>query len=112
MIAAPLLRRVAASLASVGISALMLGSVIAPAPAAANDTAHQRATLAAPVERERHIVRGTVWFCEGTRCVAARSGSRPAVNCARLAAKVGTITRFVSGNDALDAEALARCNAD
>lgn len=68
------------------------------------------AELAAPVEAANHIIRGTVIRCAGTECKGTKSGSSPRTVCARLARKVGTLESFSYKGEAMDEEALAKCN--
>ena len=82
----------------------------APARAAAPG-AFYTVTLAAPLAAPTKMVEGeTLWSCAGSECSAARDTSRPAVVCARLARKVGQVTRFVTPKGEMPAEDLARCN--
>ena len=111
MLTAPLPRRLTVAILSLIGTTAVIGTAIAPAPSIASGIYH-RATLAAPVEKQRYILRGTVWFCEGTACVAGKTRSRPANTCARLARKVGTVTVFTTRDEPLDADGLAHCNRD
>lgn len=85
------------------------------ASAAANaqprDGAFYRATLATASTADRAVAGSVVWRCSDTTCTAARGASRPTIMCARLAREVGTLTSFVAGDQTLNAEELARCNA-
>ncbi|MEL6874669.1 MAG: hypothetical protein AAGM33_04260 [Pseudomonadota bacterium] len=68
------------------------------------------AELAAPVEAANHIIRGTVIRCAGTECKGTKSGSSARSVCARLAHKVGPLESFSYKGEAMDEEALAKCN--
>lgn len=84
---------------------------LAPAPVYAAQGAYFRAELAAPLAAPREeILNGIKWRCAETTCTGTKGGSRAAIECERLASKVGTIVRFARGADALDDAALARCN--
>ena len=61
---------------------------------------------------DAHAVAGDVlWSCDGTSCTAPRGTSRPAIICARFVRHFGQVSRFVANGEALDAAALAHCNA-
>ncbi len=70
------------------------------------------AELQQPVESTRHIIKGTVIYCAGTECKGAKSGSSIKTVCAKLSRKVGPLASFSYKGEAVDAEALARCNGD
>jgi len=59
------------------------------------------------------VARNLMWNCDGTRCVAQQTGSasRPAIVCAVVAKELGPLSGFSVGDDAFDADALAKCNA-
>ena len=98
-----------ALLALVG-SAASFGLTASPVRAAAPG-AFYTVTLAAPLAAPAKMVEGeTLWSCAGSECSAARDTSRPAIVCARLARKVGQVTRFVTPKGEMPAEDLARCN--
>ncbi|MET0252218.1 MAG: hypothetical protein ABW203_08580 [Novosphingobium sp.] len=69
------------------------------------------ARLAAPLDGPRmEVLSGVAWNCTGDACAAPKASSRPEVVCARLVRKFGQVTSFTAMGEALDAEALARCN--
>ena len=68
------------------------------------------AELVAPVEAAQHIIKGTVIRCAGTECKGKKSGSSIKTVCAKLAQKVGPLQSFAYKGEAIDAEALAKCN--
>jgi hypothetical protein len=95
-------------------SALALAAVTALAGAAAPASAapnQYRAALAAPAAAQRFIVRDVVWNCAGDACVAQQTTSRPATDCAALAARAGALRSFSVAGEALPADALEKCNA-
>lgn len=70
------------------------------------------ATLTRPMDGTQKVIqKGVLWKCEGAECSAPRDTSRPVIVCARLAQKVGPVTRFATPQGDLAAEDLARCNA-
>jgi hypothetical protein len=77
-----------------------LSALAAATPAAA--APHYRAEPAAPVAAAQVVVRDLVWNCGAGGCVAGRSNSRPAVECAALARHVG--------NRSLSTAELEKCN--
>lgn len=68
-------------------------------------------TLAAQPEETKTIVRGIAFACNGGMCSAAEGNSRPGIVCASVAREMGPVTAFRAGDEALDGEALAKCNA-
>jgi hypothetical protein len=103
----------AAILAALTWTALSFGAALTPVPAHAAGTApFYRAELAAPAAAQRPVSSGVAWFCEGDSCAAAKGTSRPVIVCARLAKEVGPVASFTAGGEALDAEQLAKCNAE
>jgi hypothetical protein len=85
-----------------------LSALAAAMPAAA--APHYRAEPAAPVGAAQVVVRDLVWNCRAGGCVAGRSNSRPAVDCAALARHVGPLKRFSAGDRTLSAAQLEKCN--
>ncbi|KUR72417.1 hypothetical protein AQZ52_03930 [Novosphingobium fuchskuhlense] len=79
-------------------------------PARAAD-GYYSVTLAAPVAKPAKLMLGDVlWNCAGDTCSAGQDTARPVVVCTKLAAKVGTISRFATPKGELAAEDMARCN--
>ena len=72
---------------------------------------YYQATLASPTDITRAVAGAVAWNCNGTTCTASRGTSRPAIMCARFVREVGAVTNFVANGQALDSQALARCNA-
>lgn len=100
-----------ATLLLAGIStALSFGTVVAPAQAAPS-SATVTATLAEAGKDARVVAGNTLWSCKETTCTTRVSGTRPGRLCRDLKRKAGTIVAFTINGTALDAEALARCNA-
>ena len=93
---------------------LIAAALFAAAPAFAQTPAATRLTLAdaAKAPAGRVIVDGAAWRCEGTSCTASGGTSQPAARaCRRVVAKLGPVTAFSYKGEALDAQALATCNA-
>jgi hypothetical protein len=90
------------------VSALVLGAAAGPAFAAGG---YYRAMLATPPAADRLIVRDLVWHCGADGCVAGRSNSRAAVDCAALARQAGALASFSVQGRPLSAEELEKCNA-
>ena len=91
------------------IRTLILASALVAAPAFAAPT-FQAQPEVAPAEA-KFVVRDTIWTCGDAGCSATASNSRPAVVCALLAREVGALKSFSARGEALDGEALAKCNA-
>lgn len=98
-----------AVLALVGTAATF--AVTATPVRAADANAYYSVTLAAPVAKPAKLLLGEVlWNCTGDTCSAGQDTARPVVVCTKLAAKVGTINKFVTPKGELAAEDMARCN--
>ncbi|NMW32335.1 hypothetical protein HKD42_09710 [Altererythrobacter sp. RZ02] len=106
-----LFRTVGAASVALLYSTLTIGAAVTPTAAEARSSGpYYTVELAQPASESRMIVRGTVFRCEGTSCVAGKGTSRPVVMCQRLAREVGTITKFTSKGNELAADKLAKCN--
>ncbi len=57
------------------------------------------------------ITHNTLWSCGGDTCVAQKAPDRATIMCELVAKNVGTLASFTAGGSALDADALAKCNA-
>ncbi|MCM8730449.1 hypothetical protein ACFO8O_05635 [Hephaestia sp. GCM10023244] len=66
--------------------------------------------LEAPA-KANFVTRSTAWSCDGAVCTAARAPERDVFVCERVASSVGPLAAFAAGGTALDADALAKCNA-
>ena len=92
-------------------TAVSFGATTSPAYAASG--AFYQAQLAAPLDGAKvQIQNGVAWKCDGDACRGSAGGSRAEVVCARLARKFGEVTAFAVKGEALDAEALAKCNGE
>lgn len=100
----------AASLAVAVLGTLSLGAFAAPASAQANGNAFYSVELAAPAAERTSIIGGSVWQCQGTTCVGAKSGSRPIIMCQRVVRELGEVAAFTAKGEALADKDLARCN--
>lgn len=98
---AAIIRPFAAALLLVGAAATAQGTA-APALFVAE--------LVAPAPEARFIAGGVMWRCEGTRCLAPHSNSRPLRVCSDLRREAGAVASFASGEQALAEDQLARCN--
>ncbi|MGN6375714.1 MAG: CC_3452 family protein [Sphingomonas sp.] len=65
---------------------------------------------AAPAS-DSFVTRDTIWSCNDHACVADKAADRADVMCQRVAKQLGKLDSFTAGGNALDAEALARCNS-
>lgn len=98
-----------AVLALVGTAASF--AVTATPVRAADANSYYSVTLAAPVAKPAKLMLGDVlWNCAGDTCSAGQDTARPVVVCTKLAAKVGTISKFATPKGELAAEDMARCN--
>jgi hypothetical protein len=87
-----------------------LAATALPALAASGSYA---VTLSTPLaEARREIIDGAIWRCEGDRCTAPADGARAQAVCGNVARRIGPVARFASPKGELNAEQLARCNAN
>ena len=98
-------------------AAALLGTAVSfgatTSPAYAANAAFYEAQLAAPIDGAKvQIQNGVAWKCDGDACRGSQGGSRAEVVCARLARKFGEVTAFAVKGEALDADALAKCNGE
>ena len=92
-------------------TAVSFGATTAPAYAAT--PGYYQAQLATPADSARtEVQNGVAWKCAGGECRGNEGSSRPEIVCARLAKKVGPLAGFAVKGEALDAEALAKCNGE
>lgn len=79
------------------------------ASAQARDT-YFRAELAQPVEAGTEVIRGVVWYCDGTVCEAPKATARPANVCEGLQNKKGEVAAFSWRDRDFDDADMAACN--
>lgn len=92
-------------------TSLTFGAALSPSPAfAAASAPYYTAELAAPAKDARTVAGGVAWYCEGTRCVAAKGDSRPERICRTLVRDQGAVTSFAAKGEALAEDKLAACN--
>ena len=94
------------SLAAVAAAAAFVSPVQAQQPAG-----FYTATPATAPTQTSYVTRDTIWSCTGGTCVANKAADRPEFMCARVVKVVGKLDAFSAGGAALDADALAKCNA-
>jgi hypothetical protein len=99
--------RIAALLFALMGSVTLLGS----AAVAQTGAGYYSVTLANDVGAAKQVVRGMLVNCNGATCAAAEGTSRPGIVCASIAREFGPVTAFRAGDETLDGEALAKCNA-
>ncbi|MFC3100543.1 CC_3452 family protein [Altererythrobacter lauratis] len=93
------------------LSALALGTVLAPSTLAAQAPARiYVAELASPAASATVVAGGLVWRCEGTRCTAPVNGTRALRACREVNRKMGQVVRFEAEGTELAEADLARCN--
>jgi hypothetical protein len=98
--------RIAAFILSLVGSLTLLGSAAIAQP----NNNYYNVTLAQPAATKT-VVRDVILNCDGAVCSAAQGTSRPAIVCASIARELGPVTTFRAGDQTLDGEALAKCNA-
>ncbi|NNM76117.1 hypothetical protein HJG53_04235 [Sphingomonas sp. ID1715] len=99
--------RIAALLFSLVGSFALLGSAAIAQP----NGNYYNVTLASEAAAPKTVVKDTLFSCNGATCVAGEATSRPAIICASIARELGPVTSFRAGEQSLDGEALAKCNA-
>ncbi|TMM47163.1 CC_3452 family protein [Qipengyuania marisflavi] len=98
--------------AALAWTTLTIGTVIAPAPAAAQTgAAYYTAELAQPADSRITVAGGVAWRCEGTTCKAKKGNSRPVRMCRELKRELGDVADFTTKGETLEAKLLERCNA-
>jgi hypothetical protein len=95
--------------AAATFSALLLVSPTV-ASAAPQGPYYVAAPAAAPTEAS-YVTRNTIWACNAQARVAGKAPDRAEVMCERIVKEVGKLASFTAGGSALDADALAKCNA-
>ncbi len=102
------MKRIVSVAAAVASSVLLFSATAATAQQPAG---YYAATPAAAPARDTLITSGTLWKCAGGVCVANKAPLRDVIICQIVAQNVGQLTAFTAGGTALDATALAKCNA-
>ncbi len=97
-------------IASLAFSAALFATTTNPALAASANGPAYRLTMEQPVSGNK-VAADAVWSCNDTGCSTSTVTSRPAVACAKVARALGKVTSFTVRGEALDTEALAKCNA-
>lgn len=93
-------------------AAAAAAAVVSPAALQAQQpAAYYAATPAAAPSEASYVTRDTIWSCGGGVCTAKRAADRPQFICERIAKSVGKLQSFTVAGEALDAKALAKCNA-
>ena len=82
-----------------------------PSVAQARDASYYTATPAAAPTEASYVTRNTLWSCSNGVCTADKAADRADFVCQRIAKSVGKLDSFTAGGAALDAGALAKCNA-
>ena len=103
-----MVRQIASSLFALLVTVLLFAGTSGPVQA---EPAYYRAEPATAPTAERVVARDIVWKCGPTGCVAGRSNSRPAIDCAGLARRVGALRSFSVAGAPLAAGQLEKCNA-
>lgn len=67
--------------------------------------------LANTVEVSKPVIRGLVFSCQSKSCSANEGNSRPAIMCVSVARELGAVMAFRAGEETLEDDALAKCNA-
>ncbi len=79
--------------------------------ATAQPAGYYVAVPAAPATKPQLMTRATPWHLDGGAYVAARAPERDVVLCQLVARDVGQLQSFSVAGKAIDADALAKCNA-
>ena len=90
-------------------AATMLGSTVAAAQPLGSG--YYAATPVEAPARTSIITRDTMWKLRDGAFTASKAPERDLVLCQLVAQRVGKLTSFTAGGQALDADTLAKCNA-
>jgi len=93
------------------VAAIAAAAAVSPLAAQARVAAYYTATPTAAPAETNYVIRDTIWSCNGGTCIAGKAGDRPQFVCERIAKSVGKLESFSAGGEALDPDALAKCNA-
>jgi len=96
--------------AAAAMSFFVLSATVQPVQAARG--ADYRLTTQQAPASTTFVASDTLWSCGDNGCTAAKSTSRPTMVCASAARKVGALSSFTFREQAFDADALAKCNAN
>jgi len=86
-------------------------ALVSPAVAQARGATYYIATPAAAPAQASYVTRNALWSCNAGVCTADKAADRADFVCQRIAKSVGKLESFSAGGSALDADALAKCNA-
>jgi hypothetical protein len=93
------------------LAVIAAAAAVSPVAAQARVAAYDTATPAAAPAEASYVTSNTIWSCNGGTCIAQKAADRPQFVCERIAKSVGKLDSFSAGGEALDAQALAKCNA-
>jgi hypothetical protein len=93
--------------AAISITAGLFG---ATSPAYANRGEPDYRVVPVEAVSGTKIASDVAWRCTGDACTASNATSRPGIVCAKIVREVGKVSSFTYKGEALDAEALAKCN--
>ena len=93
------------------LATIAAATAVSPLAAQARVAAYYTATPAAAPAEASYVTSNTIWSCNGGTCVAQKAADRPQFVCERIAKSVGKLESFSVGGEALDVQALAKCNA-
>jgi hypothetical protein len=104
------MNRIIALSAAAAIAPMLLGSTIANARTA-EGPGYYTATPVETPSKNSLITRDTVWKLHDGAFNAAKAPEREIVLCQLVAQRVGKLSSFTVGGQAVDADTLAKCNA-
>jgi hypothetical protein len=101
--------RIVSAFAALATSAMLFTAAAghAQAPAGGYYVATPIATPAKP----NLVINSSIWTLQGASFVANKAPERDLVMCQQVAQRTGKLNAFSVGGAALDADALAKCNA-
>jgi hypothetical protein len=88
----------------------VLGSTVALAQPLGSSGYYAATPVEAPVKNSI-ITRDTMWKFRDGAFTASKAPERDLILCQLVAQRVGKLTSFTAGGQALDADSLAKCNA-
>lgn len=76
----------------------------------AGNAPYYKVELSQPAAKQKEVVRGVSFKCEGTACRAPMASSAPKNVCVSIAKEFGAVASFTAGNRTFDATEIAACN--
>ena len=102
--------RASALIAAAATSSVLLFA--APQAHAAGNAPYYKVELSQPAAKQKEVVRGVSFKCEGTACRAPMASSAPKNVCVSIVKEFGQVASFTAGDRTFDATEIAACNGN